>query len=39
MNTKILYAGLTYRWEGNIIMDFREAVFVENFIELTGDGI
>jgi len=39
MNTKMSYVGRTYRWEGNIVVDFGETVFGEDLIELTWDGI
>ena len=39
MNTKVSYVGITYRWEGNIVMDFRETVFGGDLVELTWDGI
>jgi len=39
MNARISYVGRTYRWEGNIIVDFRETVFGGDLIDLIWDGI
>jgi hypothetical protein len=34
MNTKLPCVGPTYRWEDNIMMDFRNTVFEGDSIEL-----